>query len=105
MIPDQDLVYYVETYVAVAFSLKVLSIIHLLIQQVSSDIFLVDWEKPSSRKLPSLSKFNDKQNRLLQQMASGQSLGQSQRLGQSQGQGHNFILFCFLTFYQYKVLR
>ncbi|XP_043562521.1 meckelin-like isoform X1 [Chiloscyllium plagiosum] len=39
-------------YVACAFGLKALELIHILIVQVTVSIFLIDWEKPKGRPLP-----------------------------------------------------
>ncbi|XP_048402305.1 meckelin-like isoform X2 [Stegostoma tigrinum] len=45
-------------YVACAFGLKALELIHILIIQVTASIFLIDWEKPKGRPLPKLAANN-----------------------------------------------
>jgi meckelin len=75
LVPDNSLLYYVHVYVGVAFTLKFISALDLLAQQVTADVFLVDWERPISSRLlpaanqqrggPKLPGISDAQNRLV----------------------------------------
>ena len=36
----------IKSYVVSIFALKIIDIVHLLVCQMSADIFLIDWERP-----------------------------------------------------------
>uniref|UniRef100_A0A1B6EQU8 Meckelin n=1 Tax=Cuerna arida TaxID=1464854 RepID=A0A1B6EQU8_9HEMI len=50
LLPSRALDDYVHTYVIVAFSLKLVEVVNMMWQQMSVDIFLIDWERPRATK-------------------------------------------------------
>ena len=46
ILPTEDQENLIKNYVISIFALKIVDVIHLLISQMSIDIFLVDWEQP-----------------------------------------------------------
>ena len=44
-LPDADDEHVFKVLISLAFSLKFISIIHLIIKQTSIDIFFIDWER------------------------------------------------------------
>ncbi|KAG8288713.1 Meckelin [Homalodisca vitripennis] len=50
LLPSRTLDGYVHTYVIVAFSLKLVEVVSMVWQQMSVDIFLIDWERPRAAK-------------------------------------------------------
>ena len=47
-LPESDS--FILTYIAVAFVLKLVDLVHLLAVQCTVDIFLIDWEYPKPKR-------------------------------------------------------
>ncbi|XP_042563376.1 meckelin-like [Clupea harengus] len=47
--PGGNIETYFKSYVSLAFILKALQLLHLLVVQLSIDIFLIDWERPQNK--------------------------------------------------------